>query len=145
MLLQIKLLSETAKVPAYAKQGDSGFDLYADNSEPIEIGVSCRAIIPVGIAVAVDESLELQVRPRSGLAWKNGITVLNAPGTVDSGYRNEIGVILINHGAEPFVVKRGNRIAQGVIAPVVKADFVVVSELPESERGLSGFGSTGLK
>jgi len=96
------------------------------------------------LAVAVDESLELQVRPRSGIAWKHGVTVLNTPGTVDSGYRNEVGVILINHGSEPFIVKRGDRIAQGVIAPVVKADFVVVSELPDSERGLGGFGHTGI-
>lgn len=144
MILQIKLLSDTAQIPSYAKQGDSGFDLHADNAEPIEIGVSCRAIIPTGLAVAVDESLELQVRPRSGIAWKHGVTVLNTPGTVDSGYRNEVGVILINHGSEPFVVKRGDRIAQGVIAPVVRTDFVVVSELPDSERGLGGFGHTGV-
>lgn len=142
--VELKLLDDNAVIPTYAHTGDSGFDLIANNSETIHLLSGHKVCVPTGIAVAVPVGYELQVRPRSGLALKNGITVLNAPGTVDAGYRGEVGVILINHGNEIFTIERGMKIAQGVICPVMRAEFVVVSELSETNRGTGGFGSSGV-
>ena len=142
--VELKLLDDNAVIPAYAHAGDSGFDLIANNDETIHLLSGRKICIPTGIAVAVPIGYELQVRPRSGLALKNSITVLNAPGTVDAGYRGEVGVILINHGNEIFTIERGMKIAQGVICPVMRAEFVVVSELSETNRGAGGYGSTGV-
>lgn len=140
--VELKFLDDLADIPTYAHEGDSGFDLIANDNLILRAGA--RACVPTGIAVAVPLGYELQVRPRSGLALKHGITVLNSPGTVDAGYRGQVGVILINHGDEDFTVVRGMKIAQGVIAPVMKAEFIVVSELSETSRGAGGYGSTGI-
>jgi len=134
--------------PEYAKVGDSGFDIRAYVDEPVILMPGKRRLIPTGLYFELPPNMELQVRPRSGLALKNGVTVLNSPGTVDSGYVGEVGVILINHGYEDFIVNNGDRIAQGVIASVVADNnvrFVSVDELNKTERGESGFGSTGIK
>lgn len=133
-------------LPEYATAGAAGFDFRAcvPADAPVTISPGGRALISTGFAAAVAPGWELQVRPRSGLAFKNGVTVLNAPGTVDSDYRGTIGVILINHGAEPFVVNRGDRIAQGVVAPAHQAIFIEADNLDETERGAGGFGSTGV-
>lgn len=142
--VELKLLDDNAVIPTYAHTGDSGFDLVANNDETIHLLRGRKVCVPTKIAVAVPVGYELQVRPRSGLALKSGITVLNAPGTVDAGYRGEVGVILINHGNEIFTIERGMKIAQGVICPVMRAEFVVVSELSETNRGTGGYGSTGV-
>lgn len=142
--IELKLLNDDAVIPAYAHDGDSGFDLIANNDDPFFLLCGERICVPTGIAVAVPMGYELQVRPRSGLALRNGITVLNTPGTVDAGYRGEVGVILINHSNTLFEIKRGMKIAQGVICPVMRTEFVVVSELSETNRGLGGFGSSGV-
>jgi dUTP pyrophosphatase len=141
----IKQIAPDLPLPAYQTRGSAGMDLYANVNDHIIIPPGERALIPTGIAIQLPNDLEAQVRPRSGLALKQGITVLNTPGTVDADYRGEIGVLLINH--EPggfFVVNRGDRIAQLVISPVKRIDWVVVEELPASERGEGGFGSTGI-
>lgn len=132
-------------VPAYETEGAAGMDLRAANPEdaPVTLPPGGRALIPTGFAIALPPGFEAQIRPRSGLALKWGITCLNSPGTVDSDYRGEVGVILINLGAEPFIIRRGERIAQMVIAPVTHARFVPVEHLPDSARGADGFGSTG--
>ncbi len=132
-------------LPAYETDGAAGMDLRAANAAgaPITLAPGGRALIPTGLAIALPPGFEAQIRPRSGLALKWGITCLNSPGTVDSDYRGEIGVILVNLGAEPFVIRRGERIAQMVIAPVIRACFDEVDNLPDSERGAGGFGSTG--
>jgi len=142
--VELKLLDESVAIPEYAHEFDSGFDLIANNPFGIVLDVGNIVCIPTGISVAVPAGYELQVRSRSGLALKNGIVVLNSPGTVDAGFRGEIGVILINHGYKDFVITRGMKIAQGVIAPVMKAKFITVSELSPSDRGSGGFGSTGV-
>ncbi len=142
--IELKLLSNTAQIPTYAHEGDSGFDLVANISHDIVLTKGHRYCVPTGLAVAVPVGYELQVRPRSGLALKHGISVLNTPGTVDAGYRGEVGVILINHGNDDFVIKNGMKIAQGVIAPVMRAEFVVASELSDTSRGAGGYGSTGV-
>lgn len=131
-------------LPRYQTPGSAGLDLLAAVAEPVTLPPGGRALIPAGIAIALPLGYEAQVRPRSGLAAKHGVTVLNAPGTIDSDYRGEIGVILINHGSEPFVVNRGERIAQMVIAPVTRIVWQSLGlSLPESARGAGGFGSTG--
>ena len=145
MILQIKLLSKTARVPEYEHSTDSGFDLRADIESEKWLYPYQVLLIKTGIAVAVPDGCELQVRPRSGTALKYGVSVLNSPGTVDAGYRNEIGVILYNTSETPFKIEPQQRIAQAVICPVIRAKFMVVTELPESDRGMGGFGSTGLK
>lgn len=127
----------------YAKPGDAGFDFCAACLEDVTIQPYQRALVPTGVRMAVPHGYELQIRPRSGLALKHGVTVLNSPGTIDSGYRGEIKVILCNLGEEPFEIKRGDRIAQGIIAPVVVGHFLETEILPESERGEGGFGHTG--
>ena len=137
--------AEGLALPAYQTAHAAGLDLPAavpeDHSLTLLPGRS--ALVPTGFMIALPEGYEAQVRPRSGLAAKHGVTVLNAPGTVDADYRGEISVLLINHGAEPFTIKRGERIAQMVIAPVARAELVAVSELSSTARGSGGYGSTG--
>jgi len=130
-------------LPEYGSAGAAGLDLLAAVSSDIVLAPGARALIPAGIAIALPAGLEAQVRPRSGLALKSGVTVLNAPGTIDSDYRGEIGVILVNHGTEPFTVPRGMRIAQLVVAPVTRIAWEDSASLAESGRGADGFGSTG--
>ena len=150
MRLKVKIINNSENPdPTYQKVGDSGFDFMASLPEGATITIEPmkRALIPTGLHFQIPIGFELQVRPRSGLALKNGITVLNTPGTVDSGYRGEVKVILFNTGEEPFVIKNGDRIAQGVIAPVQfskTTKFVRVNNLDESDRGSGGFGSTGV-
>lgn len=130
-------------LPAYATEHSAGMDLLAAVGGEVTLAAGERALIPTGIAIALPEGFEAQVRPRSGLALKSGVTVLNAPGTIDADYRGEVGVILMNHGASPFVITRGMRIAQMVIAPYTRAQWEVVASLESSARGAGGFGSTG--
>ena len=132
-------------LPQYATPQSAGMDLRANLSEPIVMKPLERRLIPTGLHIALPEGYEAQVRPRSGLALKHGITVLNAPGTVDADYRGEVGVLLINLSEEPFVVNDGERIAQMVIARHEQAEFEVVDELDETERGQGGYGHTGVK
>ena len=132
-------------LPAYETEGAAGMDLRAAVPEdaPVTLRPGERQMIPTGLSMAIPPGYEVQVRPRSGLAAKHGLTCLNSPGTVDSDYRGELKVILINLGAEPFVVQRGERIAQMVVAPVTRGVFEEVEVLPETARGEGGFGSTG--
>jgi dUTP pyrophosphatase len=132
-------------LPAYATPGAAGLDLCAAVAadDPLILPPGERALIPTGLAMALPPGYEAQVRPRSGLALKHGVTVLNSPGTIDSDYRGEIGVILLNTGKTPFTISRGDRIAQMVIANIVQAQLVEVADLPETGRGAGGFGSTG--
>lgn len=130
-------------LPAYESGGAAGMDLRAAVGEPVAIAPGERALIPTGLAIALPAGFEAQIRPRSGLALKSGIGVVNTPGTIDADYRGEIGVILINHGGETFTVERGARIAQMVVAPVAQASWIEVESLPGSARGAGGFGSTG--
>ncbi|MDX2095435.1 MAG: dUTP diphosphatase [Alphaproteobacteria bacterium] len=132
-------------LPAYATEHSAGMDLLAAIGENIVVRSGERALIPTGLAIALPDGYEAQIRPRSGLALKNGISLVNSPGTIDADYRGEIGVIVINHGTADFVVERGMRIAQMVIAPYTRAQFSEVLELPESARGAGGFGSTGTR
>jgi dUTP pyrophosphatase len=143
--LKRKAGCEDLPLPRYMSDGASGMDLCAAVESDLVLAPGEVRLIPTGIHIAVPPGYEAQIRPRSGLALKNAITVLNAPGTVDSDYRNEVGVILANLGREPFTVARGMRIAQMVIAPVSRAEIVEVDRLSETERGLGGFGSTGLR
>ena len=132
-------------LPAYQSAHAAGLDLVAavPENEPLALASGQYALVPTGLSIALPAGFEAQVRPRSGLAAKHGVTVLNAPGTVDADYRGEIGVLLINHGGEPFTIRRGERIAQMVIASVVRAELVVVAALSQTDRGSGGFGSTG--
>lgn len=134
--------AEGLKLPAYATEGSAGMDLVA--ARGVTLAPGARALVPTGLCVAVPDGFEMQVRPRSGLALKHGVTVLNAPGTVDSDYRGEVGVILVNTGTESLAVARGERIAQAVFAPVTRAEWESVVVLPETARGTGGFGSTGV-
>ena len=145
MKLQIRRLEHARDIPLprYETPGAAGLDLSAAIEGDRVIAPGAKAIIPCGISIAVAAGFEAQVRPRSGLAAKNGVTVLNAPGTIDSDYRGEVAAILINHGTEPFTITRGMRIAQMVIAPVVQAELVEAEALDETSRGAGGFGSTG--
>ena len=144
-LLRLRPEAEELPLPAYATEGAAGMDLRAclGSDDPITIPPGGRALVPTGLAVALPRGTEAQVRPRSGLALKHGITVLNSPGTIDSDYRGEVCVILANLGSEDFTVNHGDRIAQMVFAPVLRADLVPVEALPKSDRGEGGFGSTG--
>lgn len=145
MKLQIKRLEgNNLELPKYKTEGSAGMDLMACIDENIILKPLERKLIKTGIAIALPNNYEAQVRPRSGLALKNGISVLNTPGTIDADYRGEIGVILINLSNEDFVVERGMRIAQLVISPIVQAELVEVEELDETLRGQGGFGSTGV-
>ena len=130
-------------LPAYATADSAGMDLSAAVAADLVLKPGARAVVPTGFAIALPPGYEAQVRPRSGLAAKNGVTVLNAHGTIDADYRGEVGVILVNHGAEDFTVTRGMRIAQMVIAPVTAAALAEAAELPKTQRGAGGFGSTG--
>ena len=137
--------AEGLPLPAYQTAEAAGLDLMAavPDNEPLTLAPGQYALVPTGLAIALPAGHEAQVRPRSGLAAKHGVTVLNSPGTIDADYRGEIKVILINHGATPFVIKRGERIAQMVIAPMVQAALVPVATLSATDRGAGGFGSTG--
>ncbi|SLN21794.1 dUTP diphosphatase [Oceanibacterium hippocampi] len=130
-------------LPAYETAGSAGMDLIAATETEIELLPGARVLVPTGLSIALPAGFEAQVRPRSGLALKKGITVLNSPGTIDSDYRGEVGVILVNLGKEPHRIVRGDRIAQMVIAPVLQATFTEAASLPDSARGAGGFGSTG--
>ena len=131
-------------LPRYETAGAAGMDLLAAVTADVVLQPGARAIIPTGLQMAIPAGFEVQVRPRSGLAAKNGVTVLNSPGTIDSDYRGEIGVILINHGTEPFTITRGSRIAQMVIASVTQGTLVEADTLDATARGAGGFGSTGV-
>lgn len=138
---------ESAKglpLPSYATSQSAGMDLLASVSEDITLKAGERKLIPTGLSIALPEGYEAQIRPRSGLAFKNGVTVLNTPGTIDADYRGEIGIILINLGQDDFVVSRGMRIAQMIIAPFSHVTFNQVDDLTETARGEGGFGSTGV-
>ena len=141
----IKKLSKNVTLPKYETEGSSGLDLAANIDEQIKILPGKSEIIPTGLAVAIPKNFEIQIRPRSGLAAKNQISVLNTPGTIDADYRGEIKVILINLSAKVFVVEKGLRIAQMVVCPVIKATLKEVTKLEITERGSGGFGSTGIK
>ena len=143
--INIKVVaSEGAVLPVYKTAGAAGADICALLKEPVIIENGKSAMIPTGLFFEIPEGYEVQIRPRSGLAAKNGVTVLNTPGTIDSDYRGEINVILINLGNKPFTVNNGDRIAQMLIAPVIQGDFSVVESLEKTERGSGGFGSTGV-
>lgn len=139
--VKVKILNPDAIIPKYQTEEAAGFDLHSVEEKTIKVGE--RDVVKTGLAVALPKGYELQVRPRSGLALKNGITVLNTPGTVDSDYRGELMVILLNTSKEDFAIKKGDRIAQAVIKEILQADFAVVDELDSTERGTGGFGSTG--
>lgn len=130
--------------PSYESEEAAGMDVRAAVSEPLTLKPGERRLIPTGYCMALPSGYEAQIRPRSGLAYRKGITMLNTPGTIDSDYRGELKVLAINHGNEPFTVRRGDRVAQMVIAPVYRADIETVEKLPSSERGSGGFGSTGV-
>ena len=142
MTLRFKRIHPEAVLPAYAHASDAGMDVRSVADLVIPAGG--RALVPTGLVAIIPPMYEIQVRPRSGLALKHGVTVLNTPGTIDAGYRGEVGVILINLGAEPFVVEKGMKIAQLVVAPVAQAEVVEVSAVDASDRGAGGFGSTGV-
>ena len=132
-------------LPAYETEGAAGLDLRAALEEPVVLAAGGRMLVPTGLALQLPDGFEGQVRPRSGLAVRHGVTVLNAPGTIDCDYRGEIKVPLINHGQEPFRIQRGDRIAQLVIAPVTRVSLVEVPQLDATERDAGGFGSTGIQ
>jgi dUTP pyrophosphatase len=141
----IKRLSKNVALPKYETSGSSGMDLSASIENEIEIAPGKTVIIPTGLAVSIPKNFEIQIRPRSGLAAKNQISVLNTPGTIDADYRGELKVILINLGKEKFKIEKGLRIAQMVLCPVIRATLKEVDTLEETERGAGGFGSTGTK
>lgn len=132
-------------LPEYATAHAAGMDLHAAVEADMTLAPGARALVPTGLSIALPEGYEAQVRPRSGLAAKNGVTVLNTPGTIDADYRGEVKVILINLGAEPFTIDRGMRIAQMVVAPCTRVAWVEADTLPETARGAGGFGSTGVE
>jgi dUTP pyrophosphatase len=140
----IKRHPDLDALPEYATSGAAGLDVRARLSEAVELLPGARTLVPTGIYLAIPAGYEAQVRPRSGLALKQGVTVLNSPGTIDSDYRGEVGVILINLGKEPVRIAPGDRVAQLVFAPYVRAEWLEVKDLDDSERGSGGFGSTGL-
>ena len=139
----IKKLDPKVKLPIYKTEGSSGMDLMAFIDNPIKISSNSSAIIPTGISLAIPNDVEIQIRPRSGLAAKSNIGVLNSPGTIDSDYRGELKIILFNHANDEFIVNNNDRIAQMVLMPVLKMNFEEVDELPKTFRGSGGFGSTG--
>jgi len=145
-MIEVKVINKGRQpLPAYATKQSAGMDLRANIDEPVVLRPMERRLIPTGLFIALPEGFEAQVRPRSGLALKRGITVLNSPGTIDADYRGEVGVLLINLSQEDFTIEAGERIAQMVIARHEQADFVLVSELDETERGAGGYGHTGVK
>jgi dUTP pyrophosphatase len=143
--MKVKIVNKSGyDVPFYATELSAGMDLKAAIEEPIELDSLCRAMVPTGLYIALPEGYEAQVRPRSGLALKKGITVLNSPGTIDADYRGEVGVILVNLSAEEFVIEDGERIAQMVVARHEQVEWEAVEVLSETERGAGGFGHTGV-
>jgi dUTP pyrophosphatase len=130
-------------LPSYQSKHAAGLDLLAAVANPVELAPGARALLPTGVALELPDGYEAQVRPRSGLALKHGVTLLNSPGTIDADYRGEVMVLMVNHGSEPFTIRRGDRIAQLVIAPVSHVEIVAVEVLGTTERGPGGFGSTG--
>lgn len=143
MKLLIERINEKATIPFYAQKGDVGLDLFS--VEEVMVNPGERKLIHTGIKIQLPKNTEAQIRPRSGLALKYGITVLNTPGTIDEGYRGEVGIILINHGNESFLVEENMKIAQMVIKPTITVEVEEVKELDETSRGEGGFGSTGIK
>ena len=139
----IKKLDPKVELPTYKTDGASGMDLMAFVEEPINLKPNSSCLVPTGLAVAFSNDFEIQIRPRSGLAAKNSISVLNTPGTIDSDYRGEIKVILFNHGKTDFLINNKDRIAQMILTPVIKIEFEETDNLPETVRGEGGFGSTG--
>ena len=139
----IKKLDPAVELPAYKTEGASGMDLMALVKKPINLKPNSSCLVPTGLAVAFSSDFEIQIRPRSGLAAKNNISVLNTPGTIDSDYRGEIKVILFNHGKSDFLIDNKDRIAQMILTPVIKMDLEETNDLPETIRGEGGFGSTG--
>ncbi len=139
----IKKLDSAVELPTYKTDGASGMDLMALLNEPINLKPNSSCLVPTGLAVAFSSNFEIQIRPRSGLAAKNSISVLNTPGTIDSDYRGEIKVILFNHGKNDFLINNKDRIAQMILTPVIKMDLEETDDLPETIRGEGGFGSTG--
>ena len=145
-MIKIKIVNKgNQPLPEYATPQSAGVDLRANIDEPVELKPLSRALIPTGLHIALPEGYEAQIRPRSGLAIKKGITCLNTPGTIDADYRGEVGVILINLSAETFIVNPGERIAQMIINKFEQAEFELVEELDKTERGEGGFGHTGIK
>jgi len=139
----IKKLDPSVKIPSYKTTGASGMDLMAFIEHPIIVAPKTSVLIPTGLSMAFSEDYEVQIRPRSGLAAKNSISILNTPGTIDSDYRGEVKIIIFNHGNHNFTINNGDRVAQMILAPVVKMDLQEVDDLPETLRGKGGFGSTG--
>ena len=139
----IKKLDSKVQLPKYKTDGSSGMDLKAFLESPVNLKPQESELIPTGISIAIPEDTEVQIRPRSGLAAKSNISVLNTPGTIDSDYRGEIKIILFNHGKEDFVINNNDRIAQMILMPILKAEFEEVENLPKTLRGSGGFGSTG--
>ena len=139
----VKKLNSLASLPSYKTDGASGMDLMACIEKPISLEPGKSCLIPTGLSVAFSEKYEIQIRPRSGLAAKNNISVLNTPGTIDSDYRGELKIILFNHSNENFIIKNNDRVAQMVLTPIMKMELEETNELPESIRGKGGFGSTG--
>ena len=139
----IKKLSHKAQIPIYKTEGSSGMDLMALTEDKIVIKPNKSALVPTGLSVAIPDDTEIQIRPRSGLAAKSSISVLNTPGTIDSDYRGELKVILFNHGDKEFIINNGDWIDQMVLVPILKVQFEEVQDLPETIRGSGGFGSTG--
>ena len=139
----IKKLNPDVELPVYKTSGASGMDLMAFIEEPIKIPPNSSYLIPTGLSMAFTEDYEIQIRPRSGLAAKNSITVLNTPGTIDSDYRGEIKIILFNHGKEDFIINNKDRVAQMILTPVIKMELEETDNLPDTLRGQGGFGSTG--
>jgi len=139
----VKKLNPDVKLPAYKTPGASGMDLIAFIKQPIKLAANSSCLVPTGLSVAFSERYEIQIRPRSGLAAKNHITVLNTPGTIDSDYRGEIKIILFNHGNKEFTINNNDRVAQMILTPVIKIELEETDDLPDTLRGESGFGSTG--
>ena len=139
----IKKLSPSVNLPSYKTNGASGMDLMAFIEKPINLEPGKSCLVPTGLSVAFPEEYEIQIRPRSGLAAKNNISVLNTPGTIDSDYRGEIKIILFNHGGENFKINNSDRVAQMVLTPIIKMELEETNELPKTIRGVGGFGSTG--
>ena len=142
MTVKFRRIDPSAELPTYAHPGDAGMDIRS--IEDLTIAPGARALVHTGLVMILPPGYEAQVRPRSGLALKNGVTVLNTPGTIDEGYRGEVGVILVNFGSEPFKVEKGAKIAQMVIAPCTRAEIVETDEVDDTVRGTGGFGSSGL-
>ena len=139
----IKKLDQEAEIPSYKTEGASGMDLMAFIDQPIKLAPKSSCLVPTGLSVAFSKDYEIQIRPRSGLAAKNNISVLNTPGTIDSDYRGEIKIILFNHGSKNFIINNKDRVAQMILIPVHKMDLEEVDNLPDTLRGEGGFGSTG--